>query len=229
MALKTEEVESNEPLAASLDEITTKQDTTTSALQSSLDASGHIRVVKVKQKGQLPGSTESLRRVLRVEGIACLCMSAKFKAKSWLARLEMMHWDPYINYVLGEKVHGIKIEGAQSTHRPSWQIVLQYEHRMRREAVKRVIKGQATLAQALQQVVCDADLKETYFTTLLALSAKSEPPSKHFRSTDKGWGKGKQASKGDAKGKRNKGKYVDKGDGSSNMLVSHTSDGREIC
>ena len=48
LALKVEECEANEPQAATLDEVTSKQDTTTQSLQSSLDSAGHVRITKMK-------------------------------------------------------------------------------------------------------------------------------------------------------------------------------------
>ena len=49
-------------------------------------------------------------------------------------------------------------------------LVLQFEHRLRREAFKLVNKGEKTLAEALEAVTKDAELKESYFTTPLALT-----------------------------------------------------------
>ena len=52
LALKVEECENGEILASSLDEITSKAHKTTASLQTSLDTSGHVRVVKNKNEGQ---------------------------------------------------------------------------------------------------------------------------------------------------------------------------------
>lgn len=92
LATKVEECENNEPIALPLDEVTSKYDTTTSSLQSSLDAGGHLRVVKTKAKGKMPDNTESLRKVLKLEGIAWLCMAAKFRTKPWLHGLTLNDW-----------------------------------------------------------------------------------------------------------------------------------------
>ena len=87
--MKVEETENNEPTASSLDEVTSKFETSTSALQSSLDSTGHVRVTKTKLKGKLPDDTETLRRVLKLEGIAWLCVAAKFKHKTLVAWLDI--------------------------------------------------------------------------------------------------------------------------------------------
>lgn len=175
LALKVEECESNEPQAATLDEVTSKQDTTTQSLQSSLDASGHVRVTKTKAKGKLPEGSEDLRRLLKIEAITWLCMTAKFRHKVWLAGLELQHWLKYTDYVLGDRVFGLKVpvDGSQQLVRPAWTIILNYEHRMRREAFKMVNSGQSTLAEALKEVVRDADLKESFFTTPIALTTRN--------------------------------------------------------
>ena len=101
LALKGEETENNEPTASSLDEVTSNF---TSALQSSLDSTGHVRVTKTKLKGELPDDTESLRRVLKLEGIAWLCVAAKFKHKHWLHGLTLADWTKYTDYILGDRV-----------------------------------------------------------------------------------------------------------------------------
>ena len=227
LALKVEECESNEPQASTLDEVTSKHDTSTQSLQSSLDAAGHVRITKTKTKGKLPESSEDLRRLLKIEAITWLCMTAKFKQKAWLAGLELQHWLRYTDYVLGDRVFGLRVpvDGNQQLVRPAWTIVLNYEHRMRREAFKLVNSGQCSLSTALEQVVKDADLKESYFTTPIALTAQH---SNKWRRTDfKGDGKGKDGKGKDGKGK-GKGK---KGDKSYNgqSLTTHTPDGREIC
>ena len=146
LAVKVEECESNEPQASTLDEVTSKQDTTTQSLQSSLGAAGHVRITKTKTKGKLPEGSEDLRRVLKIEAITWLCMTAKFRQKNWLAGLDLQSWLRYTDYVLGDRVFGLKVpvDGQQQLVRPSWTIVLNYEHRMRREAFKMVNSGQAT-------------------------------------------------------------------------------------
>ena len=102
-----------------------------------------MRIVKTKTKGKLPNSSEELLRVLKLEGVAWLCMAAKFKSKAWLAGLELQHWLKYTDYILGDKVYRIKVpvEGGQQLLRPSWTLLLSYEHKLRKEAFKLVNQG----------------------------------------------------------------------------------------
>ena len=246
LAVKLEECENNEPTASSLDEVTSKFDATTSSLQSSLDASGHVRVVKTKTKGKLPDNTESFRRLLKLEGIAWLCMAAKFRHKSWLQGLEMNTWLKYIDFVLGDKVYGLKLtmDGQTQAVQPPWTVLLTYEHRLRKEAFKLVVAGSHTLVQALQHVVKDSDIKECYFTTPIALgvgfTSQQTGDSKWRKVSNKGSQFGGYGNKGFSKGQhkgfgKGKGKFKgSKGsvltrDENQNVLVSKTPDGRELC
>ena len=166
----------NEPTASSLDEVTSKFETSTSALQSSLDASGHVRVTKTKLKGKMPEDTEALRRVLKLEGISWLCVAAKFKHKHWLRGLTLADWTKFTDYILGDRVNNMKIqiEGQSQSINPPWSVILTYEHRLRKEAFKLVQTGEKSLSEALADVIKNADLKESFFTTPIALGAHQE-------------------------------------------------------
>ncbi|CAL1142577.1 unnamed protein product [Cladocopium goreaui] len=179
LALKVEECENGECTAASLDEVSSKADRNTSALQTSLDSTGHVRITKTKSKGRLPETTEEYRKLMKLEATTWLCMSSKFKSKHFLAGLKMEDFNRFVEFVLGEKVHGIKVpvDGQQQPLRPPFALVLQFEHRLRREAFKLVNKGEKTLAEALEAVTKDAELKESYFTTPLALT--NHDPARH--------------------------------------------------
>ena len=239
LALKVEECENGEISAATLDEVTSKAHKTTASLQTSLDTSGHVRVVKNKTKGALPSNTEEYRQAMKLEAITWLCMSAKFKSKHWLSDLKYEHFQKFIDFILGDRVHGIKvpIDNQQVAMKPNWALVLQYEHRLRREAFKLVNRGEATLGEALARVIKDPDLKEAYFTTPLALTV-SESPAKYQKTGPKGHFEPSQRFKGKGRGKysfgnsfKGAGKHHKGGKGKHGdlHLVSQTPDGREIC
>lgn len=237
IALKLEEVENGEPSASPLDEIVSKQEKNTSSLQTSLDASGHLRVTKIKGKGKLPETTEDYRRLLKIEGVTWLCMAAKFKSKAWLQNLTLSDFNKFVEYILGERVNGIKtsINGVAQPLRPPWSTVLDYEFKLRKEAFKLVVRGQSSLKEALEAVIKDSELKESFFVTPLTL-ASHEHISKYQRTSGKG-NSGQNLSSpvgAHGKGKSSKGKNYKKGKGKSGFkgdtaLVSQTPDGRDIC
>ena len=236
LALKVEECENGEVTAASLDEITSKAHKNTASLQTSLDTSGHVRVVKTKTKGSLPSNTEEYRQAMKLEAVTWLCMASKFKAKHWLAGLKMEHFLKFVDFILGDRVNAIKVpvDNGQQAVKPNWALVLQYEHRLRREAMKLVNRAEATLAEALTRVTKDQDLKEAFFTTPLALTT-TETPQKFAKYNSKGHQEGNYKGKGKGKGKQfgksgNKGgKSYNKGKHGDLSLVSQTPDGRDIC
>lgn len=139
---------------------------------------------------------------MKLEAVTWLCMASKFKAKHWLADLKMDHFQKFMDYILGDRVNAIKVpmDNQQHTLNPNWALVLQYEHRLRREAMKLVNRAEATLAEALVRVIKDPDLKESFFTTPLALST-AETPQKFFKYKSKGGSDNPQRRKGKGKGK----------------------------
>ena len=220
LALKAEETELNEPTASPLDEVISKKDTSSSQIQSSLDSSGHLRVVSTKNKSRMPTTTEEYRKVMKVEIYAWLCMSARYRAKNWLHDLEAADFNKFVDYILGERVLGIQVpspqgDGTQQKIRPDWAIVLSYEHKLRKEAFRLVTNEGYTLSQALRSVIRDADLKESFFTTPVALRAASsaDPPANKWpRLNNKGSFGGKsyqQGFKGKGRGKSGKSKGKD--------------------
>ena len=81
LSLKADETETNEPVAAQLDEILSRKDSSNAAIQSSVDASGHLRVTRTKTKAKMPVTTEDYRRIMKVEMFSWLCMAARFRSK----------------------------------------------------------------------------------------------------------------------------------------------------
>lgn len=238
LALKAEETETNEPLAAPLDEILSRKEATHSQLQSSVDGAGHIRVTRTRTKGKMPTSTEEYRRTMKVEAFAWLSMAARYKAKSWLHGLALSDFTKFVDYILGEKVLNIQIpvggDNAAAKLKPDWSIVLSYEHRLRREAMKLICNQGLSLSEALAAVIKDSDLKESYFTTPVALktamgSVEPPPQSKWTRFNSKG-------PQGKGFGKQQKGKGKQKGQYKQVheklqglQLAWRTPDGRDLC
>ncbi|CAE7196495.1 unnamed protein product [Symbiodinium sp. CCMP2592] len=197
LATKAEECESNEPLASSLDRISSKKDSQVESLQTSIDPTGHVRVTKTMQKLEMPHHSEGYRRLMKVEveAHAWLCMSARFKAKAWLQGLQLEDFTRFVEYILGDRVGNLKLPTASGLetqfNRPPWNIVLSYEYKLRVEAFKMILEGTATMAEALRAVREDPSLKEAYFTTPLALHTAGTPNK--FR---KGNSKGKDKTQG---------------------------------
>ena len=239
LSLKAEETEANEPTASPLDEIISKQASSVSQLQSAVDSTGLIRVTRMKSKSKMPANTEEYRKVMKVEMYAWLSMASRYRSKHWLHGLTAEPFTKFVEYILGERVLNIQIPTSspeqQQKVKPDWTIILAYEHKLRREAMKLVVNQGHTLADALHAVIRDADLKEAFFTTPVALKAAHSsfetPPNKFARPFWKGaYSKGYQTDKGKGKGKKGKGKHKQQDSRLAGLsLAWRTPDNRELC
>ena len=177
---------------------------------------------------------------MKVEAYTWLCMSARFKAKAWLQGLKLEHFVKFVDFVLGDKVAGLRLltaSGVDTTfNRPPWQVVLSFELKLRTEAMKMVIDDGSKLSDALEAVTKDPSLKESFFTTPLALHSLQSlsSPLKYHKGKGKAKGFGAQPDgvqpppaphqqQRPTKGGKGKGKL------NGQTLATKTPDGREIC
>eukprot|EP00435_Cladocopium_sp_Y103_P046899 s1608_g13.t1 len=180
----------------------------------------------------MPATTEEYRKVLKVGMYAWLAMAAKYKLKHWLHGLTADPFLKFTEYILGDRVFGIQIptsDGSQQRIKPDWAIVLSYEQKLRKEAMKLVMEGH-TLAASLVAVTKDADLKEAYFTTPAALkyAASDSQPNKWQRFNSKG-GTSSFSGKSFNSSSKGKGKGKGKAKSSSNPDPRFKGLGRELC
>ena len=76
-------------------------------------------------------------------------MSARYRAKNWLHGLEAADFSKFADFILGERVMGLQIptsDGGQQKLKPDWSIVLAFEHKLRKEAMRLVANEGYTLA-----------------------------------------------------------------------------------
>ena len=259
---KLEELEEGELVAAPLDEVVSRADGAASSLDlsPSLDSAGRLRVTKAKIKVHMPNTTEEFRTKMKVEGNAWLMISSKFRNKSVLQNLLPSTFDRFTSFILGERVHLLQVPDEAGTGmkllQPPWQLTLNYEYALRKEAFKRAVADPAglTIAAAIDAVTHDAELKDLYFTCPLALSMKRAPAAPVISEE---WGSQKKRKssssssdlngvfnvfgpsrassekgskgKGKAKKAKSKGKGSKDGKDSGKGLAFQTADGRRIC
>ena len=251
LSAKMEEIESHEPTASLLSEVTSKKTARTQAIQTTVDAGGSLRIVKKRTQGKLPQGTEELRTILRVEGNLWCYLSAKYRNRSFLQGMDTRVWADYTNYLLGEKCYMMKVPSAGSTGpedqvalRPPWSVIIRYEHEIRKDAVKVANSTGRPLIETLKEAWRNSELKEQYFTAPIALQGRSNlegalPFKRRNEDNDTRWSPyqrqwtwekgapkgGKDKSKGKGKGKDKQGGK----DKNEHGLVSTTPDGRQIC
>ena len=246
---KLEEFSSHEAVASMPSEVTNRKAVKTVGLQTSLDKGGQVRVLKTRQKGQLPQTTEEFRAQLNVEGNTWILLSAKFRNRIFFRDLTPATWDKYTSYMLGEKVYLMTIptssgkgRSGQVPIRPPWAILLSYEYELRKEAVKRAYHNNRSLDETLTDVVACAQLKEQFFTSPIALqnsveqALAAEWTAKRPLPADATWDNWRWQKKGKPKGKdkwsSGKGDKGDRSDGKGKgkgKLTANAPDGRQIC
>ena len=240
LSQKMEEVEQGELLASNLDEVGSKEESLTIAIQSSVDASGRLRVARERKKSKLPTNSEELRNKLKLECTTLIMLGSKFRNREWFRELNPNDFSKYVDWLLGEKVYGLQIpriggEGTQPLN-PPWTVLLRYEQQVRKEAYKQALRQNRRIRDTLEEAMRNSEIKEVHFTSPVALTMSSKQmalgasgthnipgadddvPLKYVKKNEKG-------DKGKGKG-RGKGGRFDKRYG---YLHSQTPDGRQIC
>ena len=140
------------------------------------------------------------------------------KNKPFFANMTPDIWLSYVNFLLGGKVYLMQVPAGgkggkldQAPLRPPWVVILSFEYELRKEAVKRAYRDSRPLRDTLREVTEDAQLKEQYFTSPIALQNRGkrsgeswepwEDSNKWIRGSWKGNSKGKDNDRG-KKGKR---------------------------
>ena len=224
------EVEQGDLKAESLKDMPSREESIEDPIGAVMDKDGALRLKKGIQQIALPSSSEELRRRVRMLGITYTLASLKHTNRTWLSTATPNIWLDHLDWVLGEDVHGfqVKLPNGQS-RRPDWQVVLSYEHQLRKEAVRRVLYEGEDLAAALIAARRNTELKERHFVTPaimnIALGANEEKSSSS-RSGPYQVPWYNAPGKGGSKGKNRKGKDKSK---SKDGVHAVTPDGRRIC
>ena len=170
-----------------------------------------------------PSNAEELRRRLTIMRNALELVALRHTNRQELQGDYVKVFEDYKNYILGEYVRGLVAKDSEggTVASPPWNLVLSYEHAVRKQAARLVNQDGQTWPTALKMAWRDATVKERNFTTPLALVAKRpappwkadmQQPNKQVKTQPKGKGKGK--------GKKG---------GGSGHCASHTPGGDMIC
>jgi hypothetical protein len=252
VAAKMQEIENNDIRAAKLEEMVSLSDDEDDGISAGVDNAGVIKIVGASRKKiKPPLNSEELRTRLRVDCNVWLFGQTKHTNRRWLADLLPGTYERIIDYLSGDKVAKLVItvpgKGDDGSNEmrltPPWYLVLAYEFQLRKHAAKEVKDNGKSLNQALLDAMSNTEIKETYFTTPLALLPAAAKKNEQgwgwqpkWPRNDSNWwsrdaepkGKGKGKSGKGRKGAKGKGK--DKGDkGGPLSLLSKAPGGRLIC
>ena len=125
---------------------------------------------------------------MKVEAFAWLCMSARYKAKPFLQGLKLETFTKFVDFILGDRAANPRLPSStgkdQYPTRPPWAVVLAFEHKLRAKAMRLAVDDGETIASAMEKVTKDPSLKETYFTTPLALRSRATQQVQKRRGKD---------------------------------------------
>jgi len=218
---RLEQLDDGELEAEPLTKVTTvalEQTSTETGAESSFGVrrDGVVHVVKGQRKAPMPSNPEQLRDTIKVMARHWSMVQLKGAARPILHDYDMAVFDAHLDYVLGDECYRMAEAHPGIRVTPSWELVLAYEHELRKKAIKYVNESGLTLKAALLAARESSDHRTKYLITPLALhGSRSGPPAAE---QDHAGGKKRGAEdadgKGFSKGKKGDGKAKKGGKGS---------------
>jgi hypothetical protein len=112
----------------------------------------------------LPTDPESFRRRIKLLGATYVMALMKNPGNPWLRTSTPEVWQEHVEYILGERVYGLRMADASSDIKPDWSTVLTYEHELRKESVRLIQYEGLDLAAAFTAARRDMEVRERCFT-----------------------------------------------------------------
>jgi len=171
MEKRLEQIEKSDFKAESLADVLSLDEDEGESLRAVFSATGQIEAVRVGKRVPLPSTTEELRSRMSLWGTSWVMAATLHTHRSYLKDVTPQLFDRYVGYLLGKFVLGLVTCGPPGSpvSAPSWQAVLNYDHEVRKAAMKFLLTG-STLSEALQRAMDDPVVRERSFTTPLALA-----------------------------------------------------------
>ena len=195
-----------------------------------LSKAGQVKIRRSKMETSPPSTLEELRAKVVLMANHYIFAKFRYPNKQILQNLNPFTFLDYLGYITGKHVAQMETQTVDGVtlHKPSVKLLLNYEYQMRKEVVEEVNQGKC-MADVIQRITKNSDIRERHFSTPLAVSSASQ-------ALQAGWGKGSHGLqwqnlesnlKGKGKGKKGKGKQ--KGKKGEERVHSTTPDGRQIC
>ena len=123
---------------------------------------GVVHVVKGQRKAPMPSNPEQLRDTIRVVARHWSMIQLKGAARSILHDFDMSVFDAHLDYVLGDECYRMAEAHPGIRVTPSWELLLSYEHELRKKAIKYVNEDGPTLKAALRTARESSDHRTKY-------------------------------------------------------------------
>jgi len=159
---------------------------------------GVVHVVKGQRKAPMPSNPEQLRDTIKVMARHWMMIQLKGAARPILHDFDMSVFDAHLDYVLGDECFRMAEAHPGVRVSPSWELLLAYEHELRKKAIKSVNESGLTLKAALRAARESSDHRTKYLITPLALhGTRAGTPAIDRENT---WGKKRGAEDSEGKG-----------------------------
>lgn len=177
--MKLAEIESAEYRAEALSEVVSKDEVDVDTLVPVFTSKG-MSLRKGTSKVAEPSNAEEFRRRLSIMCNAMILVSLKHTNRAELQGEWVKTFDQYKDYILGEFVYGLRAKDSDGNviSSPPWNLILAYDHAVRKRAARLVNQEGKVYTVALKEAWRDTTVKERYFITPLALYAKRPAPPK---------------------------------------------------
>jgi len=126
---------------------------------------GVVHVVKGQRKAPMPSNPEQLRDTIKVMARHWMMIQLKGAARPILHDFDMSVFDAHLDYVLGDECFRMAEAHPGVRVSPSWELLLAYEHELRKKAIKSVNESGLTLKAALRAARESSDHRTKYLIT----------------------------------------------------------------
>jgi len=130
---------------------------------------GLLHVIKGKRTAPLPSGPEQFRAVLKVMALHWEMVHLKGAGRAILGDYNVGVFDSHVDYILGDECMLIAEANPTMCFGPSWDLLMKYEHEVRRLAIRKVNEGGCTLAEGMAQARASVPHRTSYFITPLAM------------------------------------------------------------
>ena len=206
LAAKLEQIESNQPVVESLQEVSSLEDSELESYSAVIDPVTNVLKVKPgKTLSSLPQTPEDLRLRHRRIGLSWDFLATKHSSRTWLSKNLTDTCRRFSDYVLGSQVAGLQ---SGDGRKPTWSLVLQFEHEARKAAYKWLRDGDVnTLEEAFTRAMVDTEILQRHliipFSLNITARSHDDMPNSWVERPNRGRGKGRGA--GGGKGSSGKG------------------------
>ena len=169
LATKLEQIEANQPAVECLTEVASLEDSELEMYSAVIDPATNVLKIKTgKTLTSTPQSPEELRLRHRRIGLAWDMLATKHSNRNWLSKNMTDTFRRFSDYVLGQQVAGLM---AGDGRRPTWNLVLQFEHEARKAAYKWLRDGEVTdLEAAFKRATTDTEVLQRYLVIPFSLN-----------------------------------------------------------